>query len=135
MSERARNEKGEKGDGESWDEKWRRDPIEAVVWALVLIWIGLLWLASSAGTLDSLLGDGMEVWSIGFIGAGLIVLLGVALRLLMPAYRRPVTGNIIFGIILLGIGLGELTNWVAIGALMLIGIGVSILLRGLFQRE
>jgi hypothetical protein len=35
----------------------------------------------------------------------------VLIRLFVPAYRRPVTGSIIFGFILLGIGLGELTRW------------------------
>jgi hypothetical protein len=61
------------------------------------------------------------------------VLLGVVVRLLVPAYRRPVTGSLIFGVILLGIGLGEVVGWVAIGPLILIAIGVGVLLRGLLQ--
>ena len=138
MSEKPRGEKEEKPRGrerESWDEKWRRDPVEAAVWAFILIWAGLVWLMYNAGFLTRILGPHVEAWSVGFLGAGLIVLLGVVVRLLVPAYRRPVIGSIIFGIILLGIGLGELTNWVAIGALVLIGIGVSILLGGLLQKK
>jgi hypothetical protein len=138
MSEPTRNEKDEKqekGNGESWDEKWRRDPVEAAVWALVLIWAGLVWLAESVGLWSNLFGTGIQAWSIGFLGAGLIVLLGVAFRLVVPGYRRPVLGNIIFGVILLGIGLGELVNWVAVGAVVLIVIGVAILLRGFVGRE
>jgi hypothetical protein len=49
----------------------------------------------------------------------------------VPAYRRPVTGSLIFGVILLGIGLGEVVGWVVIGPLVLIAIGVGVLLRGL----
>lgn len=136
MSDRPREEKEEKGGrGETWDEKWRRDPVEAIVWALILIWVGLVWLAESAGLLASVLGEDVEAWPIGFLGAGLIVLLGVVLRLLVPSYRRPVIGSLIFGIILLGVGMGQLTSWVAVGAFVLIAIGVSILVGGLFRRE
>lgn len=130
MSERPRNEKEEKeekGQEESWDEKWRRDPLNAALWAIVLIWAGLVLIAIN---LD-IFGTGWEAWPVIFLGAGVIVLLGVVVRLLVPAYRRPVTGSIIFGFILLGIGLGELTRWDVIGALVLIAIGVSILLSRL----
>jgi hypothetical protein len=134
MSERPRNEKEEKeekGRGESWDEKWRRDPVDAASWATIFIWAGLVLLAENMGLLIRF--ERLETWSIIFIGAGLIVLLGVVVRLLVPAYRRPVTGSLIFGVILLGIGLGEVVGWVAIGPLILIAIGVGVLLRGLLQ--
>jgi hypothetical protein len=132
MSERPRNEKEEKeekGRGDSWDEKWRRDPIDAAGWAVIFIWAGLVLLAENMGLLIRF--ERLETWSIIFIGAGLIVLLGVVVRLLVPAYRRPVTGSLIFGVILLGIGLGEVVGWVVIGPLVLIAIGVGVLLRGL----
>jgi hypothetical protein len=132
MSERPRNEKEEKeekGRGESWDEKWRRDPVDAASWAAIFIWAGLVLLAENMGLLIRF--ERLETWSIIFIGAGLIVLLGVVVRLLVPAYRRPVTGSLIFGVILLGIGLGEVVGWVVIGPLVLIAIGVGVLLRGL----
>jgi hypothetical protein len=134
MSERPRNEKEEKEEkerGESWDEKWRRDPVDAVVWAFILIWAGLVFLAENMGLLVRF--EGLEAWSIGFIGAGLIVLLGVVVRLLVPAYRRPLTGSLIFGVILLGIGLGEVVGWVTIWPLILIAIGVGVLLRGFLR--
>jgi hypothetical protein len=127
MSERPRDEKeekDEKGREESWDEKWRRDPLTAAGWALVLIWAGLVLIAANL----NLFGIGWDAWPVIFIGAGVIVLLGVLIRLFVPAYRRPVTGSIIFGFILLGIGLGELTRWDVVGALVLIAIGVSIIL-------
>jgi hypothetical protein len=133
---RQRNEKEEKGrEGQGWDEKWRRDPVEAIVWSLILIWVGLVWLGDSVGFWKETLGLNVEAWTIGFIGAGLIVLFGVLLRLIVPAYRRPIIGSVIFGIILLGIGLGQITNWIAVGALALIAIGLAILLTGLFRKR
>ena len=131
MSERPRNEKDEKDEkdsGDSWEEKFRRDPLNAAGWAFLFIWAGLVLLAENMGTLDNL-RVGLEAWSVIFIGAGVLVLLGVLLRLFVPAYRRPVGGSIVFGFILLGIGLGEVVGWIAIWPLILIGIGVSWLLR------
>ena len=133
MSDRPRNEKEEKDRGEGWEEKWRRDPVDAAGWALILIWAGLVFLAENMGLLVRF--EPLEAWSIGFIGAGIIVLLGVVVRLLVPAYRRPVMGSLIFGVILLGIGLGEVVGWVAIWPLILIAIGVGVLLRGFLWRR
>ncbi len=131
MSEPSRNEKDEKDRGDSWDEKWRRDPLTAVGWALLLIWAGLVLIAENL----NLLGTGWEAWPVIFIGAGVIVLAGVLIRLLVPAYRRPVTGSIIFGFILLGIGVGQLWEWEIVGALVLIAIGVSIFVSRLIQSQ
>ena len=129
-----KEEKDEKGRNESWDEKWRRDPVEAVIWACVLIWVGLVWLASNMGIWKNLLGPKAEWWAIAFMGAGVIVLLGVLFRVLVPAYRRPLGGGIVLGFILLGVGLGQLTNWVIVGPLIIIAIGVGLLLTGFFRR-
>jgi len=62
-----------------------------------------------------------------------IVLLQVLIRLVVPAYRRPIVGSVIFAVILLGIGLGDLVGWGMIWAVGLIVIGAAYLLRGLFQ--
>ena len=136
MSEQSSSDKDEKDRGDSWDEKWRRDPVDAIAWALIFIWAGLVLIAWNMGYLDdvSILGYYVEPWTIGFIGAGVIVFLGVALRLLVPAYRRPVMGSLIFGVVLLGIGLGAMTGrYEVIGALILIAIGAGVLLRGFFR--
>ncbi|MGD2039816.1 MAG: hypothetical protein PVH11_03250 [Anaerolineae bacterium] len=129
-----KEEKDEKGRDESWDEKWRRDPIEAAVWALVLIWAGLVWLLSNIGFWESLFGEGIEWWAIGFLGAGGIVLLGVVFRVMVPSLRRPWTGSLIFGLILVGLGLAQLISWVIVGPLVLIGIGLAGLLAFFFRR-
>ena len=137
MSEPRRDEKeekNEKGRDDSWDEKWRRDPVEAAVWAFVLIWAGIVWLLSNTGILENIFGEKAEWWAVGFLGAGLIVLLGVGVRLVVPAWRRPVTGSLILGLIFIGIALGQLTGgWVVVGPLVLIGIGIAGLAAFFFR--
>ncbi|HJW90324.1 MAG TPA: hypothetical protein VJ436_06760 [Anaerolineales bacterium] len=136
----------EKSEEKSSEEKWQRDPLSAIVWAAILIWAGLVLLANNLGYLENLqsvfqrqspfwfLGN-LGVISLIFLGAGVIVLLEVLTRLLMPAYRQPVTGSIIFAIVLLGIGLGNLVSWQVVWPLILIGIGASIILRGFTRRR
>jgi hypothetical protein len=139
MSEQHYHEKEEKQEKEeekeekaNWDEKWRRDPLGAAGWAAILIWAGLALLAENMGLLTRF--ERLEAWALIFIGAGLIVLLGVVIRLVVPEYRRPVTGNLILGVILLAIGLGDLIGAGLIWPLVLIAIGAAILLRGFFHR-
>lgn len=134
MSEQPRTTREEKQEKDSggWDEKWRRDPVDAAMWALLLIWAGVLLLVSNFGYSTGF--GSLPLWSIGFIGAGFIVFLTAAFRLVMPAYRRPLTGSLIFAAILVGIGLGETVGWFIIGPIILIGIGAAALLAGLFRR-
>jgi low affinity Fe/Cu permease len=136
MSERRRDEKEEKQeekDEKSRGEKWRRDPLSAAIWAGILIWAGLALLAGNLGLLAPF--EWLEPWSLVFLGAGLIVLLEAAIRLSVPAYRRPVGGTVIVAIILMAIGLGDLVSWGVVWALVLIVGGVIILLQGLGWRR
>jgi hypothetical protein len=144
MSERRYDEKDEKlekqdeKDEKGRGEKQRNDPLSAVIWALILIWAGLVFLAQNLGLLKQF--ELANTWGLIFIGAGLIVWLEVIIRLVMPEYRRPVIGTFIFGVILIGIGTGITFGatpqiWSVIFALAIIAAGVSILLRGLRRRR
>jgi hypothetical protein len=128
-----KQEKQEEKEEKSWDEKWRRDPLSAAIWAGILVWAGLVFLADNLGLLARI--ERLDAWGLIFVGAGLLVLLEVVVRSLVPDYRRPVTGTLIFGIILLGIGLGDLIGWGVIWAVVLIIIGLSILVRGFLGRR
>jgi hypothetical protein len=143
--EKDREKREEKSPQEkSWEEKWQRDPVNTVVWALIFIWAGLVLLGDNLGLLNAIrttaqrlpgvwfLGDDIT-WSLIFTGAGVIVLLGVLARLLIPAYRRPVGGSIFFGFLLIAIGLGNVIGWTLIWPIFLIGLGLSIILRGMFR--
>jgi hypothetical protein len=145
--EKDREKSDEKSAQEkSWEEKWQRDPLGTIVWACIFIWAGLVFLADNLGYLDRIriVGFdipgfnfivGLEVWSVIFIGAGVIVLLEALVRLLVPAYRKPIGGTVFFGILLIGIGLGNLIGWNLVWPILLIGLGISILLRGYRSRE
>jgi len=129
----------------SWEEKYRRDPVGTLIWALILIWAGLALLANNLGLIDSILGplsdrpgygflEGFEVWSFILMGAGVLLLVEVLVRVLIPEYRRPVTGTLILAVIFIGIGLGDLWSWDLIWPLILIVLGLSIILRGVRRR-
>ncbi len=143
-----REEKEEKDkDEKNWDEKYARDPLGTIVWAAIFIWAGLVLLASNFGLLDRVLtwqthmpmmgwmGRIAGAWPVILLGAGIIILVEVAIRLLVPAYRRPVFGSLVFAVILIGAGLGDLVNWNILWALLLIGLGVSIIFRGSRRRS
>lgn len=126
--ERERKSWGEK-DEKSWDEKWRRDPLNAAAWAVILIWAGFVLVLSNLGLFDRI--EFLDAWPMVFFGAGLILLLEVGVRLFVPAYRQPVSGNLILAIVFLALGLSGLIGWGLTWALALIAVGVIILLRGL----
>ena len=129
-------------DEKSYEEKYRNDPLGAIVWAVILIWVGLVLLAQNMGYLEQLglrlqfadlpfevpfVGDS---WSLIFLGIAVILLIEIVIRLLIPDYRRPLMGTIIFLIVCIGLAFG---SWELIWPLILIAIGASILLRGFFR--
>lgn len=140
-----RDEKEEKEE-KSMEEKSRQDPVGSMVWAAMLIWAGVVLLLNNLGMLDSLiarlsdtgldlpfeLGEWLGVWQIFFFGAGILVVLGVIVRLLVPEYRRSIVGSLIWAIVLFGLALGQ---WELIWPLILIAIGLSILLGSLLRRR
>lgn len=136
----------EKREEKSMDEKWRNDPLGTLVFAAVLIWAGIVLLLENLGTLDkwtaniiastgwTFLAD-HEPWQYIVLGAGLLVLVEIIIRLLVPAYRRSVTGSLIWAIILIGLGLGGWFNWSILWPLIIIVIGLSIIFRGVFRKS
>jgi len=133
--EKEEEKKGEKGE-KSWDEKWRRDPINAISWAAVFIWAGLGLLAETTNWGPDTF-SWWNTWAVILAGAGAIFILGALIRLATPEHRRPITGNLIIGLILLAVGLGDITDWGwgTLGAIIFIAIGVIIILSGIFRRR
>lgn len=130
------------------EEKYRRDPLGSIIWAVILIWAGLVFLGNSLGLFNNFpsgfglpfsnnfdWGAGTGAWTIVFIGAGIIVLAEAVIRLMVPAYRRPIGGTLVFAFILIGIGLGNIFSWNVIWPLIVIAIGLSVLLGGFWRRR
>jgi hypothetical protein len=137
MSESQYDEKQEEKEEEkraekSYEEKWRDDPVGAAVWAGILIWAGIALLLGNLGVLDNV--EALDGWDLVFAGAGVILLIEVAVRVLMPAYRRGIVGSLILGMVFLTIGLGDLVDWGNIWPIAIILIGLYLLLRGIGRR-
>ncbi|HEX5746283.1 MAG TPA: hypothetical protein VFZ09_08565 [Archangium sp.] len=109
------------------------DPLGSVVWALVLLWSGVVLLAQNLGYLDRY--ERWDAWTLIFIGAGLLFLGEAVVRLLVPAYRRPVQGTLIFAILLLAVGLGEAISWTVVGPMAVIAVGLIVLVRALMPER
>jgi hypothetical protein len=138
QDEKAYDEKEEK----TYEEKYRADPVGSMVWAATLIWAGIVLLAENLGYLEALQIRATDLpfelliepkaWTLFFLGAGILVLIGVVVRLVVPSYRRPILGSLIWAIVLFSIALGE---WTLIWPLILIAIGASILLDAFMRRR
>jgi hypothetical protein len=103
------------------------DALDAIGWPLTLIWAGaVLLLAINLGYSDE------QGWSLFFIGGGTLTLMAAAVRLLVPAYRRPTLGDLIWAGILFGLGTG---SGVWVGSLILIAIGASMMVQNLSKTE
>jgi len=143
------NEKEEKQE-KSYDEKWRRDPIEAISWAIFLIWAGVVLLLYNLDQIKFLtdiverlkipLADlpfdlpfvDERAWQVFFLGAGVLVVLEILFRLFIPLYRQPLAGNIIWAGILFGLAIGR---WEVVGPLIVIAIGLAIILGRMIRRR
>jgi hypothetical protein len=130
---------------EKQDEKVRSrsDKVSAVIWALILIWGGVLLLAYNMGLLDRLrlplgalpwempFAPG-QTWRLFFLGVGLLLVIETIVRLLLPEYRKPIMGSIIGAIIFLSLGLGDLS---VLWPLILVAIGVAIVIGAVTGRR
>jgi hypothetical protein len=136
----------EKQEEKSPDEKWRNDPLGMIVFACILIWAGIVLLLDNTGKLDewirevvratgwTTLRDSNE-WQIIALGAGVIILVEILLRLIVPAYRRSIHGSLIFAILLIGFGLSGWIAWEILWPIVLIILGLSIVFRGVFRKK
>ncbi|NPV55743.1 MAG: hypothetical protein HPY76_03590 [Anaerolineae bacterium] len=126
--------------------KIRKGLLGAVIWALILIWMGAVLLAHSTGLLEQYLGAQQPVrvgdfwflpvpWGVILLGIAALMLVEVLLRALIPAFRRGLLAKLILAVILLNLALGEAFPWQTIWSVVLIAIGCMFLIRALFGRR
>jgi len=132
------SEKGEKEEEKTHEkeekprdmaEKWRQDPLSAMVWAAILIVGGLVLILDNLNV-PIFRGNG---WDIALMCAGLIVGLEAIVRSLIPEYSQPIRGTLILAAVLFGLGMSGFIGWGVTWALIIIAVGVSILVTG-FRR-
>lgn len=144
-TEKQNEKEEEKTEEKRGDEKWRRDPLGSMIWAGILIWAGLVLLAENLGWLSGIRrglaglpnfnAQSLGAWSYILMGAGILVLIEALIRVTVPTYRRPVTGSVIFGVLLIAGGLGGAVNWTLLGPAFLIAIGILLLLQSVLRRS
>lgn len=118
--------------GRNLDEKYKRNPLGFVAWALVIIWLGVTLLLQNT----EVIGEDDRQWAVFFWGGGAIFLAEAIVRLAVPRWRRPVIGSFIWGAIWLGVGFGLwYGNWEIIGPIVIIALGVAILAGRLAPRR
>jgi hypothetical protein len=132
VDEKREEKQQEKINEKSFEEKNRRDPLGTMIWAGILIWAGVVLLGSNLGILDTLpIPAGMGEWSLIFLGAGVLLFVELLLRLFVPEYSGPVIGTLIVSLVFMGIGLNDTVGWEMIWPVLIIGVGLIMLLRGL----
>jgi hypothetical protein len=130
QNEKEQEKKQEKGQG--LDEKYRRNPLGFVTFALLVIWLGITLLLQNSGVIES--DD--HGWALFAWGGGALFLLEAIVRLAVPRFRRPVMGGFVWGAIWVGVGFGLWFNrWEMIGPIVIIAIGVAILAGRLVPRR
>ncbi len=124
--------------------KRRSDRLSSITWALILIWVGLVFMAVNLGWLEpsrtsivhpwvSTLA-GMGVWSAIFLGAGGLVFIEALIRTFAKPYRSTDGGNFFLAAIFLGVGLSAIFGWRVVWPLVLIAMGLFALLSALIRR-
>jgi len=114
-------------------ERWvRHDRLDVIWWGLVFIWGAVVLLANVSGLSEQ--WHWWEGWGVFFVGAGVLALLGALIRLGFPAYRSKWVGSLIFGTVLLAIGLSswDATGWIWIVVLLWAG---GVILYSAFARR
>lgn len=150
MSEDKQFEEKDEKELMKHDEKAEEnDVLSSVVWAFILIWAGLVFLASNFGWFARLGWDvnanwafrslrdfsHFGVWNLIALGAGVIVICESVVRMLVPDFRRNIGGSLIGGAVLIGLGLGGWFSWSFLWPLILIAVGINVLATGLARKR
>ena len=126
-----KDEKGRPAERERHDEKgekYRRDPFSAIFLGLIILMIAALWFLRGEGILVS-----GEWWQWVMVGVGSILIIDRLIRYPSPVHRRPMLGRIIFGIILIGIGIAFIYGVETWWPLILGVVAVAFIVYGIYR--
>ncbi len=127
--EHKERERDEKENGE-WGEKWSNDPLGGIVGGVIVVWLGVCFLLITNGP-----WYWEDLWRYFLGGIGVIFLLEVAVRTVMPAYRRPIFGKLVLSVIFMALGFGGLVGIEAWWPLILVLVGLFIVISALRRSQ
>ena len=116
--------------GEGMRPRWRREPMPGLFFGLILVLLGVIFFLAA----QDLISWG-NWWKYLLIGLGSIFIIQVLIGYAHPAFRRLRSGRLIFGIVLVCIGLGFLGGFGTWWPLILIALGLAILLNAWLRRR
>ena len=96
--------------------KW--DSLNSATLALTLIWAGIVFLGDIYGHIT------IDPWLVFFTGAGSLILIEIAIRLLYPVYNNSIFGHLIWAGFLFW-----LAGWDIILPIMIVTAGLYILYK------
>lgn len=108
--------------GEFWGDISPGDRLSQVTWGGTVLWAGIVLLLGLS-----------NAWAWIFTGAGALLFIEVAARMMIPEYRAKPGARLMLGTVLLLVGLGMGVGFGSLWPLVLIGIGASLLVNRLFE--
>jgi len=110
------------------EEKWARDPIGAVFFGLILLVVAVVLLLGTQGYVEW-----EDIWAYFLVGLGLIFWVEAVVRFALPAYRRPIFGRLILGLILVAVGGANIYGLAEWWPVALIAVALALVLYGLVR--
>lgn len=110
------------------EEKWARDPLGAVFFGLILLVVAVVLLLGTQGYVEW-----EDIWAYFLVGLGLIFWVEAVVRLASPAYRRPIFGRLILGLILVTVGAANIYGLAEWWPVALIVIALALVLYGVVR--
>lgn len=120
--------------------RWSREPIGAIFGALALIWLGIVLLAAQNPEMLRLGPYRVtwnNVWGLFAGGVGALLIVEAFLRAVL-GYRRGIGGRLVWGVILLLVGLAIVypaIGWANVWPIALIALGAGLLITNLLRRR
>lgn len=110
------------------EEKWARDPIGAIFFGLILLVVAVVLLLGTQGYVEW-----EDIWAYFLVGLGLIFWVEAVARFALPAYRRPIFGRLILGLVLVAVGAANIYGLAEWWPVALIVVALAVVLYGLVR--
>ncbi len=116
--------------GDRMRPRWRREPMPGLFFGLILLLLGVIFLLAAQDVIPW-----GNWWKYFLIGLGGILIIQAIISYVHPAFRRLRLGRLVFGAVLVCIGLGLLGGFGTWWPLILIAIGLALLLNAWLKRR